>query len=48
MKKFFSLALVALLTLPCALRAEEVVIQLMEVIPMGPIPGDGPLDNSEK
>lgn len=48
MKKFLSLAFVAFLTLPCAIRAEEVVIQLMEVIQMGAIPGDGPLDNSGK
>ena len=46
MQKILSLALVTFLTLPCALRAEEVVIQLMEVIQMGTLPGDGPLDDA--
>lgn len=31
--------------MPCVLRAEEVVIQLMEVVAMSPIPGDDPLDD---
>lgn len=48
MRKILSLALVTLLTLPFVLRAEEIEIQLMEVIQMGAIPGDGPLDNSGK
>jgi len=48
MRKILSLALVAFLTLPCALRAEEVVIQLMEVIQMGTLPGDDPLDGPDK
>ena len=43
-KKFLILALVALFTMPCVLRADEVEIQLMEVIGMGTIQGDGPLD----
>ena len=42
--KLVALALGVLLTMPCALHAEEVVIQLMEVIAMSPIPGDDPLD----
>ena len=46
MKKILSLALVALL-MPCTLRAEEVVIQLMEVIQMGTLPGDDPLDGPD-
>jgi len=48
MKKILPLALVALLTMPCTLRAEEVVIQLMEVIQMGTLPGDNPLDGPEQ
>ena len=48
-KKIIALVLGALLTIPCALRAEEVEIQLMEVIEIGFIPGgDGPLDNPEQ
>lgn len=43
-RSIVALALGALLTMPCALRAEEVVIQLMEVIQMGTLPGDNPLD----
>lgn len=42
--KIFTLALVALFALPCMLLADEVVIPLMEVIGMGTIPGDNPLD----
>lgn len=42
--KIIALALGVLLTMPCVLRAEEIEIQLMEVIPMGVIPGDDPLD----
>ena len=44
--KIIALALGVLLTMPCVLRAEEVEIQLMEVIGMGTLPGDGPLDDS--
>lgn len=48
MKKcFLFVALSALLAMPCILRAEEVEIQLMEVIQMTPLPGVDPLDNSE-
>ena len=43
--KILSLALCVLLAMPCVLHAEEVEIQLMEVIGMGFIPGDGPLDD---
>lgn len=46
--KFIALVLGALLTMPCLLRAEEIEIQLMEIIPMGVIPGDNPLDNPEQ
>lgn len=42
------MALGILLAKPCALQAEAVVIQLMEVIGMGFIPGDDPLDNPER
>ena len=44
MKKCLLMALVVLLAMPCTLRAEEVVIQLMEVISMGTLPGEDPLD----
>lgn len=43
--KLFTLILTALFLMPCVLRAEEVVIQLMEVVTMSPIPGDDPLDD---
>ena len=46
-RTFIALVLGALLTIPCVLRAEEIEIQLMEVIQMTPLPGDDPLDNSE-
>ena len=47
-KTFLALVLGALLTVPCALRAEEVEIQLMEVIQMTPLPGVDPLDGAEQ
>lgn len=47
-KNIFALVLGALLTIPCVLRADEVEIQLMEVIEMNPLPGDDPLDNPEQ
>ena len=47
MKKILSLALVALLTMPCVLHAEAIEIQLMEVIQMGILPGDDPLDGPD-
>ena len=42
--KIFTLVLAALFLMPCTLRAEEVIIHLMEVVTMSPIPGDDPLD----
>ena len=42
------MALSALLAMPCILRAEEVEIQLMEVIQMTPLPGVDPLDGAEQ
>ena len=49
MKKcFLFVALSALLAMPCILRAEEVEIQLVEVIQMTPLPGDNPLDDPEQ
>ncbi len=46
-KSFLILVLGAFLAMPCVLRAEEVEIQLMEVIQMGSLlPGDDPLDGS--
>ena len=44
MKKILSLALAMFLLVPCVLHAEEVEIQLMEVIQMEMIGGDEPLD----
>lgn len=45
--KFLVLALGILLAMPCVLRAEEVEILLMEVINMGTLPGDDPLDDAD-
>ena len=42
--KILALVLGALLTIPCVLRAEEVEIQLMEVVGMAVLPGDDPFD----
>ena len=42
--KILALVLGELLTMPCVLRAEEVEIQLMEVVGMGTIGGADPLD----
>ena len=39
-KSLLALVLGALLTIPTMLQAEEVEIQLMEVITMSPLPGD--------
>lgn len=44
-KSVLALVLGALLTIPTMLQAEEVEIQLMEVITMSPLPGDNPLDD---
>ena len=46
--KLLALALGVLLAMPCVLRAEEVEIQLMEVIRMQPLPGDDPLDDPDQ
>ena len=43
--KFFVLVLGVLLSMPCMLLAEEVEIQLFEVIGMSVMPGDNPLDD---
>ncbi len=43
-KSILALALGVLLTMPYALHAEEVEIQLFEVVSMTPLPGDNPLD----
>ena len=43
--KIIALALSVLIAMPCILHAEEVEIQLMEVISMQPIGGDDPLDD---
>ncbi len=49
MRKFFFLSLCILLTMPCVLlHATEVEIELTEVITMQPLPGDGPLDDSNQ
>lgn len=46
--KIITLVFAALLLKPYTLRAEEVAIQLMEVVTMSPIPGDDPLDGPEQ
>jgi len=45
--KILTLVLSILFTIPCALRAEEMEIPLMEVVEMGVLPGDNPLDDCE-
>ena len=45
--KILALVLGALLTIPCVLRAEEVEIQLTEVVGMSVLPGDDPLDGND-
>ena len=47
-KCFLFVALSALLAMPCILRAQEVEIQLVEVIQMTPLPGADPLDDPEQ
>ena len=47
-RTFIALVLGALLTIPCVLHAEEVEIQLMDVIQMTPLPGDDPLDDPDQ
>ena len=46
--KILILALSLLFAMPCVLHAEEVEIQLMEVIQMSPLPGDDPLDDPDQ
>lgn len=48
MKKILSLALNLLFVAPCVICADEVVIPLMEVVQMGMIGGDDPLDGPDK
>lgn len=43
-KRITALLLGMLLLMPYMLHAEEIEIQLMEVIQMSPLPGDDPLD----
>lgn len=45
--KLFALVLGVFLTIPFALRAEEIEIVLTEVISMSPLLGDNPLDSPE-
>lgn len=47
-KTILALAFSAFLAMPCILHAEEIEIQLMEVIQIEPLPGDGPLDDSNQ
>ena len=47
-KSFFIFALSVLLAMPCFLHAEEVEIQLFEVVGMGFLPGDNTLDGPEQ
>ena len=48
-KNIFVFALGMLLTMPCLLlHAEEIEIQLMEVIQVGTLPGDNPLDGPDQ
>ena len=46
--KLLALVLSAMFVLPCMVHAEEVEIQLMEVVEMGVIEGDNPLDDSDQ
>ena len=47
-KSLLALAVGALLAMPCVLHAEEIEIQLVEIIQMTPLPGDNPLDDPEQ
>lgn len=47
-KSILALALSLFLAMPCVLHAEEVEIQLMEMISMQPLPGDDPLDDPDQ
>ena len=46
--KFIALAFSVLFAMPCVLHAEEIEIQLFEVVGMSPIPGDDPLDDPDQ
>ena len=46
--KILALVLGALFTIPCVLRADEVEIPLMELVEMGVMQGDIPLDSPER
>jgi hypothetical protein len=46
-KRITALVLSMFLLMPCVLHAEEIEIQLMEVIGMTPLPGDDPLDGGD-
>lgn len=46
--KITALVLSILFALPCALRAEEMEIPLMEVVSMQVLPGDNPLDGPDQ
>lgn len=46
--KLTALMLSVLLLMPCVLRAEEIEITLMEVISIGTLPGDDPLDDPDQ
>ena len=48
MKKILTLVMFLLFAAPYVLRADEVVIPLMEVIGMSSLPGDNPLDDPEQ
>ncbi len=45
--KFITFILIAFFAMPAVLLAEETEIQLTEVIVMGVLPGDNPLDDCE-
>lgn len=46
--KFIALALCLMFAIPCVLHAEEIVIQLHEVIGLNVLPGDSPMDDPEQ
>lgn len=46
--KILALVLGVLFAMPCVLCAEEIEITLFEVVGMGLIPGDNPLDDEER
>ena len=46
--KFITLTLIVLFAIPVFLRAEEIEIQLMEVVQIGFVQGDSPLDGPEQ